>query len=61
MPKDKASAGINDPKAAAKERLSIQNVLCFVKGVLLPSLEPMAITKPEKPAKTIANSVILER
>ena len=60
MPKDKASVGINDPKAAAKERLNIQNVLCFVRGVLFPSLEPTAITKPENPAKTIANSVILE-
>ena len=50
----------NDPNAAAKEKLNIQSVRCFVNGLLFPSLEPMAITRPEKPASTIANSVILE-
>jgi hypothetical protein len=59
VPKDRARIGSNDPNAAAKERHSIQKVRCFTNGLLFPSLAPITITRPEKPAKTIANSEIL--
>ena len=51
--------GNRDPNAAANDRVSIKIVRCLTNGLVDPFSEPIAITRPEKPAKTIENSVIV--